>query len=257
MWRRSRGVTRRARVCAEAEGGEFESMTAAAGRKYLMRGGKTSLSASLAVRFAAAGHPTLVVSTDPAHSLSDSFAQELGGGRPMEVAEAAGALAAPLFALELDPEEAKQEFMAFASKDGGAPVNDFMDQMGLGAFTKQLAELQLGELLDTPPPGLDEAVAIAKVVQLMQQPEYAHFTRVVFDTAPTGHTLRMLSLPEFLEASLGKLVRLRQKLAGATSAIKGLFGQEGQDQNAAVEKLEKLQEQMKLVILLMMQRTMN
>jgi Mrp family chromosome partitioning ATPase len=58
----------------------FEEMAAGAQRKYVMISGKggvgkTSLAASLAVRFAQAGHTTLVVSTDPAHSLSDSLAQ--------------------------------------------------------------------------------------------------------------------------------------------------------------------------------------
>ena len=60
-----------------------------------------------------------------------------------------------------------------------------------------------GELLETLPPGVDEAVAVSKVVQLARSEEYAGFTRVIFDTAPTGHTLRLLTLPEFLDATLG------------------------------------------------------
>ena len=58
----------------------FDDMVAGSQRKYYMLGGKggvgkTSCAASLAVKFANHGHPTMVVSTDPAHSLSDSFAQ--------------------------------------------------------------------------------------------------------------------------------------------------------------------------------------
>ena len=58
----------------------FDDMVSGTQRKYYMLGGKggvgkTSCAASLAVKFANSGHPTLVVSTDPAHSLSDSFAQ--------------------------------------------------------------------------------------------------------------------------------------------------------------------------------------
>ena len=65
---------------APVETSMFEDIAAGAERKYLMISGKggvgkTSLAASLAVRLAAAGHQTLVVSTDPAHSLSDSLAQ--------------------------------------------------------------------------------------------------------------------------------------------------------------------------------------
>lgn len=39
----------------------------------------------------------------------------------------------------------------------------------------------------------------------MQAAEYARFSRIVFDTAPTGHTLRLLTLPDFVDASLGKV----------------------------------------------------
>ena len=58
----------------------FDEMVSGTKRRYYMLGGKggvgkTSCAASLAVKFANSGHPTLVVSTDPAHSLSDSFAQ--------------------------------------------------------------------------------------------------------------------------------------------------------------------------------------
>ena len=59
--------------------------------------------------------------------------------------------------------------------------------------------------METLPPGVDEAVAISKVVQLARSPDYKGFSRVIFDTAPTGHTLRLLTLPEFLDATIGKL----------------------------------------------------
>ncbi|KAL0407093.1 UNVERIFIED_CONTAM: ATPase ARSA1 [Sesamum latifolium] len=201
--------------------------------------GKTSCAASLAVKFANNGHPTLVVSTDPAHSLSDSFAQDLTGGTLVPVE---GPIS-PLFALEINPEKAREEFRSASQKNGGSGVKDFMDGMGLGMIADQLGELKLGELLDTPPPGLDEAIAISKVIQFLESQEYNMFTRIVFDTAPTGHTLRLLSLPDFLDASIGKILKLRQKISAATSAIKSVFGQEETQQNAA-DKLEKLRARM-------------
>ncbi|KAH9768403.1 ATPase get3b [Citrus sinensis] len=118
-----------------------------------------------------------------------------------------------------------------------------MDGMGLGMLVEQLGELKLGELLDTPPPGLDEAIAISKVIQFLESQEYSMFTRIVFDTAPTGHTLRLLSLPDFLDASIGKILKLREKIASATSAIKSVFGQE-QNRQGASDKLERLRERM-------------
>ncbi|XP_027936552.1 ATPase ARSA1-like [Vigna unguiculata] len=222
----------------------FDEMVSGTERKYYMLGGKggvgkTSCAASLAVKFANNGHPTLVVSTDPAHSLSDSFAQDLTGGAlvPVEGPDY------PLFALEINPEKSREEFRNAAQKNGGTGVKDFMDGMGLGMIADQLGELKLGELLDSPPPGLDEAIAISKVMQFLESQEYSMFTRIVFDTAPTGHTLRLLSLPDFLDASIGKILKLRQKIASATSAIKSVFGQENTQQNAA-DKLEKLRERM-------------
>lgn len=63
-----------------------------------------------------------------------------------------------------------------------------------------------------------------QVVQFVQSQEYARFDRIVFDTAPTGHTLRLLALPDFVDASLAKIIRLRKKLSSATGAVRGLFG---------------------------------
>ncbi|KAE8713901.1 Detected protein of confused Function [Hibiscus syriacus] len=200
----------------------FDEMVSGTERKYYMLGGKggvgkTSCAASLAVKFANNGHHTLVVSTDPAHSLSDSFAQDLTGGMlvPVEGPDF------PLCALEINPEKAREEFRDATKNNGGTGIKEFMDGMGLGMLVEQLGELQLGELLDTPPPGLDEAIAISKVMQFLESPQYNMFTRIVFDTAPT----------------------LRQKIASATSAIKSVFGKEETQQNSA-DKLEKLRERM-------------
>lgn len=78
------------------------------------------------------------------------------------------------------------------------------------------------------------------MVEFVNGEEYAKYTRIVFDTAPTGHTLRLLSVPDFVNASLGKIVRIRQRLASAGSALRGLFGASEQ-QDEALQKLEKLQ----------------
>ena len=77
-----------------------------------------------------------------------------------------------------------------------------------------------------------------QVVEFVKSENYARFTRIVFDTAPTGHTLRLLTVPDFVEASLGKLIRLRKKLTAAGDAVRGLFGVTNQD--AAIQKLENL-----------------
>ncbi|KAG5533187.1 hypothetical protein RHGRI_027411 [Rhododendron griersonianum] len=198
---------------------EFDDMVSGTKRKYYMLGGKggvgkTSCAASLAVKFANNGHPTLVVSTDPAHSLSDSFAQDLAGGTLVAV-EGPNS---PLYALEINPEKAREEFRSANQKNGGSGIKDFMDGMGLGMLVEQ-------------------------VIQFLEQEQYNTFTRIVFDTAPTGHTLRLLSLPDFLDASIGKILKLKEKIASATSAIKSVFGQE-QTQDNAADKLKRLRERM-------------
>ncbi|KAK6118101.1 hypothetical protein DH2020_048150 [Rehmannia glutinosa] len=267
----------------------FDEMVSGSQRKYYMLGGKggvgkTSCAASLAVKFANHGHPTIVVSTDPAHSLSDSFDQDLTGGMLVPVQ----GVDSPLYALEVNPEKAREDFRS-ASLQGEGGVKSFMDSMGLGMladqemgitrtrasvlvklsyylaifasiiygfFHEQLGELKLGELLDTPPPGLDEALAISKacisnyccknsglVMQFVESQEYNRFRRIVFDTAPTGHTLRLLSLPDFLDASIGKMMKLKKKIASATAALKSAFGK-GEPQQDGNDKLEQLRERM-------------
>ncbi|KAA3489515.1 ATPase ASNA1-like protein 2-like [Gossypium australe] len=207
----------------------FDEMVIGPQRKYYFLGGKggvgkTSCAASLAVKFADHGHPTIVVSTDPAHSLSDSFAQDLAGGDLVPIE----GLNSPLFALEINPEKAKEDFRTASQKNGGSAVKDFMNNMGLGMLADQFGDLKLAELLDTPPPGLDEAVAISKAL---------------FDTAPTGHTLRLLSLPDFLDASIGKIMKFKQKLASAASAFKSVLGKAAEQQDVP-DKLQQLRERM-------------
>lgn len=94
----------------------------------------------------------------------------------------------------------------------------------MGKLMDTLSDLKLDELLSTPPPGLDEAVAISKVVEFVESEEYARFTRIVFDTAPTGHTLRMLSLPDFVAATLKKVQTLQRKLGTGGPLIQAIFG---------------------------------
>lgn len=80
--------------------------------------GKTSLSSSLAAKYAAEGHDTLIVSTDPAHSLGDSLGQKLPGGKPVAIE----GTALPIWGMEIDPDLATQEFKSFASTSGKEKV---------------------------------------------------------------------------------------------------------------------------------------
>lgn len=80
--------------------------------------GKTSLSASLALKYASEGHDTLIVSTDPAHSLGDSLGQRLPGGAPVPIE----GTDLPVWGMEIDPDKATANFKAFASSGGKEKV---------------------------------------------------------------------------------------------------------------------------------------
>ena len=100
-----------------------------------------------------------------------------------------------------------------------------------------LSQLNLGDfadVLDTPPPGLDELVALSEVLNLVQKPQdvadgggagkQVQFDRIIIDTAPTGHTLRLLAFPRFIDDFLERLIALRAKFRGATAMFSMFTG---------------------------------
>jgi arsenite/tail-anchored protein-transporting ATPase len=108
-------------------------------RRFYMLGGKggvgkTTSAAALAIHIAAQQVPTLVVSTDPAHSLSDSIAQNLSGGKPVPLQ----GMDLPVWGMEIDPDEARQELRELAMGDGGKEMFDTLNSVGLGKFAEQL-----------------------------------------------------------------------------------------------------------------------
>ncbi len=116
----------------------------ASNRKFFMLGGKggvgkTSSAASLAVKFASLGEATLVVSTDPAHSLSDVFEQDLRGGLPVPVSSPMGDI--PLFGMELDLEQARAELRSINDGSGGAGLSDLPDRQRVAAAEVAAAEV--------------------------------------------------------------------------------------------------------------------
>lgn len=207
-------------------------------RRYILCGGKggvgkTSISASIGLAFANNNQKTLIISTDPAHSLSDSLDQDVSGGEIIKIEGVEN-----LYCLEIDPKESTSDLKDIAGlqKDEKI-VSDLMssmNSMGMGFD-------EFGDLLNTLPPGVDEAMALAKVVQIIEKEEYQDFQRIIFDTAPTGHTLRMLSLPDFLDGFMGKIIKLRVKMSNIGSAFKGLFGMQAQKDNS-LEIMERIKE---------------
>ncbi|MFH1237653.1 MAG: TRC40/GET3/ArsA family transport-energizing ATPase [Candidatus Aenigmatarchaeota archaeon] len=188
---------------------------------YLFAGkggvGKTSIAAATALYFAGKKKKTLIISTDPAHSLTDSFEKKIGG----DIVD----VSRNLSAVEIDPKKAMEEY-----KQKIAPKMDKLD------FLKGL---DLGDAFDFAgnTPGIDELAAFDKFMQYMQSKEY---DVIVFDTAPFGHTLRFLSLPDLLDSWVGKMINIRLKLSGMMNMFKKFvpFGDAGDDSKLGTEQLE-------------------
>ncbi|EKX35772.1 hypothetical protein GUITHDRAFT_160183, partial [Guillardia theta CCMP2712] len=241
------------RMAVEEE--SLQRLVDSKGRRYIIVGGKggvgkTSTSAALAVKLADEGLRTLVISTDPAHSLGDALMTDLSKGKVTPVAEQGG----NLYALEVDLKEAIEEFKAvIKSLKGSEDVDSIASKLGLSEMT---------DIFDVPPPGADELVALSKIISLVEEGEAktalgqvvksSNFDRVIVDTAPTGHTLRLLSFPEFLDSFLQKVLALKRRLDGAINTAKSLFGLKSfddiEDAARAIERYREEAEELRKLL---------
>lgn len=133
--------------------------------------GKTSMACSTGVHYALSGKNTLIVTTDPAANLSDVFEQEIGH----RVTQINGI--ENLWAMEIDPDEATNEY----KENALAPMRDLFDDEILRITEEQLSG-----------PCTEEMAAFDKFIDFMEDDSY---DVIIFDTAPTGHTIRLLELP--------------------------------------------------------------
>ncbi len=160
--------------------------------------GKTTLAAATAVRLARMGSNVLVMSTDPAHSLADVFSTPLGP-HPRR-------LMPGLEAMEIDAGGMFSE--AFDRSKDAAP-SSLSDMMRLVSQT----------------PGVDEFGAIEMLLEVMER---AQHDVVILDTAPTGHTLRLLMLPDLLDTWFGKLIEMKARIARLGRLLKRIFPKDAQ-----------------------------
>ena len=139
--------------------------------------GKTTLAGTASMRLAQKGEKVLVASTDPAHSLSDLFGMPLSGE--------ATKVAFGVDAVEVDASGTVEQML-----QGLGPVSENGRFAGIADLLKTASQS----------PGVDELVSLDVLLRLIEQPEY---DSVILDTAPTGHTLRLLALPELMDRYLG------------------------------------------------------
>ena len=133
--------------------------------------GKSTMSCGTAVWLAGKGYKTMLVTTDPAPNLSDIFGQNIGHKvTPIDKVP-------NLWAIEINPDIASEEYRERAI----APVRDILDEKQLQVIMEQMKS-----------PCVEEVAAFDKFIEFMDDPQY---DVVIFDTAPTGHTIRLLELP--------------------------------------------------------------
>ncbi|MDR1979963.1 MAG: ArsA family ATPase [Synergistaceae bacterium] len=153
--------------------------------------GKTTCSAAYAARLAKEGRKTLLVSTDPAHSLSDIVGTALSD-KILPIRE-------NLWGIEID-----------AAKEAKRYIAEIQDKMLAIVSPAIVEEIKRQMEIAYLSPGSEEAATFDKFVELMDELGNP-YEAIVFDTAPTGHTLRLLSLPEILGTWIESLIAKRRK----------------------------------------------
>ena len=193
--------------------------------------GKTSIAAATALRMARRdpAKKTLIFSTDPAHSLSDSFDQEIGNEitpiyyEGQETRDTSPVALYPmqtnLFAIEIDAERLFDNLR----DEYRESIEGMFDGFFSGSVDVKFDKEVLTELISLSPPGLDEIMALEEIMGFQNKGEYDFF---ILDTAPTGHLLRFLEIPdiirEWLNTFFGLLLKYRSMVRLGTLVDKML-----------------------------------
>lgn len=158
--------------------------------------GKTTLAATMALEAAREGHRTLLVSTDPAHSTSDVLETRLDG--------TAREVRPRLWALEIDPAEEADRY-----------IDDVKARVADSTPPRLMAEVERQIDIARVTPGAEESALFDRFTRIAEEAGHGHghgYDRLIFDTAPLGHTLRLLSLPELMDAWISGLISRRRKV---------------------------------------------
>lgn len=176
--------------------------------------GKTTRSASFALACARKGLKTLIVSTDPAHSTADIF--------ETPITDTITNILPNLDALEISGEKESKKYMDNV-------------RLSLARVVSPLILEQIDRQIDAASvsPGTEEAALFDKMIEIITE-KADEYDRIVFDTAPTGHTVRLLTLPDLLGAWLDTLIQKRRKAI----ILMSMANHNGMADKEAVEKDE-------------------
>jgi len=182
--------------------------------------GKTTCATSTGL-YLAKDFKTLLISTDPAHSLSDSLGQSLTS----EAKEVKGLK--NLSALEVSAEKALSKF----KKEYEDQIKKIMDT------STYLDEEDIDSVFTLPIPGIDEVMGFKTIVDLIEE---AKFDKYIVDTAPTGHALRLLTLPDLLNDWIKVMAKMRWKYRYMVETFAGKYKpDEGDDFLVEMKKTVK------------------
>lgn len=171
--------------------------------------GKTSCSSAFAIAKADQGLKVLLVSTDPAHSTSDLFNMKIGS----KIVQ----LKQNLYGLEIDPEKESNVYIDEIKGN----LSRIISPIILDEMNKQLDAARVS-------PGSHESALFDKMVQIINV-ESDQYDFIIFDTAPTGHTVRLLSLPELLGAWMDTLLKKRRKSLALNQMVHRITGKEKEE----------------------------
>ncbi|MGO1550141.1 MAG: ArsA family ATPase [Nesterenkonia sp.] len=204
----------------------------AAQRRVLFIGGKggvgkTSVASAVALHQAWAGRRVLLVSTDPAHNLGHLWNTPVGD-EPVHLAddEVGGVLAG----VEIDPQATIDAHLA----EVGASLRDFMP----AHLHKQVDQhLQLAG----NSPGTHEAAILERIAELAEHALY-DYDLLIFDTAPSGHTARLLALPEIMSAWTEGLLQRRTKAEKFGAAVRALDGDDDPESSRGANRDRRIRQ---------------
>lgn len=172
--------------------------------------GKTSCAVATAIELSEK-HNTLLISTDPAHSLRDSLEQPIG----YTIKKIAGT--ENLSAIEIAGDEAFERF----KQQYRVELKKLFDT------STNLDDEDIDKLLNVSIPGIDELMSLKTIIEFIEEDQ---FEKYVVDTAPTGHALRLLSSPKMLNQWIKVAVQMRWKYRYMITSFSGSYKPDDTDQ---------------------------
>ncbi|WP_241263432.1 ArsA family ATPase [Microbacterium esteraromaticum] len=187
--------------------------------------GKTSLASALGLARARAGERVLVVSTDPAHNLGHLWEREVGDAPAQLAVFESG----ELHGVEIDPHATIARHLAAVEQT----MLQLLPEQQHGAARAHLDRAREA-------PGSHEAAVLERIAELSELGR-TDYDAVIFDTAPSGHTLRLLGLPGQLAGWTETLLRNRDRSERFSAAMRGLTGRSDPQADAQAELRRTLQ----------------